>query len=106
MWLLLTHRVDCKLEEEEAWTDGDNEQPQLGHHAGREGSQSGFHKTKDSPREVGHPKDFGTNYTTDANGRDPHDSIDHFHNDFINDFEEVDDRVKNSSEGQTEEDDA
>merc|ERR1719220_1126686 len=59
------------------------------------------------------PKDFGTNDTTDSDWRDPHDSVDHLHNHFVNHLEESDDRLclatdgsENCAESEAEEDDA
>ena len=87
---------------------------------------SGF--CRNLPAKVCYSQYFGTNDTTDADGRDPHDAVDHLHDHFVDNLshnfsreakkhwqhlEESDDRLslatdgaKNSSEREAEEDDS
>ena len=72
---------------------------------------SGF--CRNLPAKVCYSQYFGTNDTTDADGRDPHDAVDHLHDHFVDDLEEIDDRLslptdgaKNSAEREAEEDDS
>ena len=95
------HKVDGleerELVEEDASTDGHDEQAELGHHGA----------------DVGHAEDLGGDDAADADRGEPHDDADHPHDDLVNDGEELDDapsllsqRSEDSSKCQAEEDDA
>ena len=67
-------------------------------------------KLRHDTAQICHTEYLGTNYTAYSNWRYPHDCTDHLHDDFINDFEEVNDnfcflpkRSKNCAKGQAEE---
>ena len=88
---------DGELIEEDAAADSDNEQTQLGH----------------DHSEVGDTQDLGGNDAADADRADPHDDAHHPHDALVNNSEELNhsssfgsQRSKNSSKGQTEEDDS